>query len=127
MERARGSAMANSLSEHVYYSITENIYYSQLSAAYFCSLNLSVFTSYSTKIDLGLSPNVLSPCCLLLPPTCLLVTANEARSYLASTIARNELAAPILCLLITVTGWCGIKRPIHCSHFLIYCASQSQF
>jgi hypothetical protein len=29
---------------------------------------------------------VLSPCALPLPPTCLLVTANEARSYFASTI-----------------------------------------
>jgi hypothetical protein len=39
---------------------------------------------------------VLSPCGLPLPPTCLLVTVNEARSYFASTILRVPHAALIL-------------------------------
>jgi hypothetical protein len=25
-------------------------------------------------------------------------------------------------LVVTVTGWCLTKSPIHCDHFLIYCA-----
>jgi hypothetical protein len=30
-------------------------------------------------------------------------------------------------LLVTVVGWYRTKRPMHCDHFLIYCASPSQF
>jgi cytochrome c biogenesis protein CcdA len=33
---------------------------------------------------------VLSPCCLPLPPTYLLLTVNEARSYFVSTIRGYE-------------------------------------
>jgi hypothetical protein len=68
------------------YSITENIYYSQLSSVAILLQPEPVFTSYSTRKDWVLSPNELSPCGLPLPPTCLLVTANEARSYFESTI-----------------------------------------
>jgi hypothetical protein len=47
MERARGSAMANSLSM---YSITENIYYAQLSSvAILLQPEPNCFTSYSTR------------------------------------------------------------------------------
>jgi hypothetical protein len=82
-ERARGSAIVNSLSM---YSITENIYYSQLSSVAILPQPELVFTSYSTRKDWVLYPNVLSPCGLTLTPTCLLITVNEARSYFASTI-----------------------------------------
>jgi hypothetical protein len=75
--------MAKSLSM---YSITENIYYSQLSSVAILLQPETVFTSYSTRKYWVFCPYVLSPCGLPLPPTCLLVTANEARSYFASTI-----------------------------------------
>jgi hypothetical protein len=68
------------------YSITENIYCSQLSSVTVLLQPEPVFKSYSTRKDWVLSPNGLSPCGLPLPPTCLLVTANEARSYFASTL-----------------------------------------
>jgi hypothetical protein len=68
------------------YNITENIYYSQLSSVAILQQPEPVFTSYSTRKDWVLSPNVLSPFGLPLPPTCLLLTANEARSYFSSTI-----------------------------------------
>jgi hypothetical protein len=70
------------------YSITENIYYSQLSSVAILLQTKHVFTSYNTVQgnNCVLSPYVLSPCALPLPPTCLLVTANEALSYFASTI-----------------------------------------
>jgi hypothetical protein len=78
--------MAKCLSEHVDYSITENIYYSQLSSVAI----LLQLEPFSLRIVQGkdwvLYPHVLSPCGLPLPPTCLLVTVNEARSYFASTI-----------------------------------------
>jgi hypothetical protein len=93
--------MANSLPEHVY--INENIYYYSHSCPplrYFCSLNLTVFTTYSTREDWVLSPNVLSPCGLSLPPTCLLVTANEAGSYFSSTVYSYSFDAVLLQILI---------------------------
>jgi hypothetical protein len=75
--------MAKSLSM---YSITENIYYSQLSSvAILLQPERNCFTSYNTKKGLG----SLSLCAIALlssPPTCLLVTVNEARSYVASAI-----------------------------------------
>jgi hypothetical protein len=75
--------MANSLSM---YSITENIYYSQLSSVALFLQPEPVFISYSTSKGLG----SLSSCDIALrsslPPTCLLVTVNEARSCFASTI-----------------------------------------
>jgi hypothetical protein len=77
-----GSAIVNSLSM---YSITENIYYSQLSSVEILLQPEPVFTSYSTRKDWVVS-HVLSPCGLPLPPTCLLVTVNEARSYFVPTV-----------------------------------------
>jgi hypothetical protein len=75
--------MANSLSM---YSITENIYYSQLSSVAILLQPEPV----SHRIVQGnfwvLSPHVQSPCGLPLPPNCLLVAVNEARSYFAYTI-----------------------------------------
>jgi hypothetical protein len=66
------------------YSITENIYCSQLS-----SLALLLQPEpVSRRIIQGKycvpSRYVLSPCGFPLPPTCLLVTVNEARSYFAT-------------------------------------------
>jgi hypothetical protein len=73
--------MANSLSM---YSITENIYYSQLSSvAILLQPEPNCFTSYN---DCVLSPSVLSSFGLPLPPTCLVLTVSEARSYFTSTI-----------------------------------------
>jgi hypothetical protein len=69
------------------YSITENITtYSCPPLRYFCSLNLNVSHRIIQGKNCVLSPSVLSSCGLPLPPTCLLLTANEARSYFASTI-----------------------------------------
>jgi hypothetical protein len=73
------------------YSITENIYYYQLS----CVVLLMQPEPVSHRIIQGkdwvLSPYVLSSCGLPLPPTCLLLTVNKARSYFASII--NEMGS----------------------------------
>jgi hypothetical protein len=78
--------MANSLSM---YGITENIYCSQLSSvAILLQTEPNCFTSYNTRKGLGSrSLCAISSCGLSLPPTCLLVTVNEARSYFASTVS----------------------------------------
>jgi hypothetical protein len=92
MERVRGEARLSTVCLSMY-SITENIYCSQLSSvAIFLQPEPNCFTSYSTRKDWVLSSNVLSPCGLPLPPTCLLVTANEARSYFASTNVTRHCA-----------------------------------
>jgi hypothetical protein len=87
------------------YSITENIYYSQLSSvAILLQPETNCFTSYNTRKALcSLSLSVLSSCGLPLPPTCLLLTANEARSYFASTI------------LVEARAFCGTTTFISCS------------
>jgi hypothetical protein len=77
-----GSAMANCQSM---YSITENIYYSQLSSVAILLQPEPVSHRKIQRKDCVLSPYVLSSCGLPLPPTCLLLTVNEARSYFAST------------------------------------------
>jgi hypothetical protein len=68
------------------YSITENIYYSQLSSVAILLQPEPV----SHRIIKGkycvLSPHVLYSFGLPLPPTCLVLTVSEARSYFASTI-----------------------------------------
>jgi hypothetical protein len=53
---------------------------------YFCSLNLTVSHRIIQGKDWVLSPYVLSSYGLPLHPTCLVLTASEARSYFASTI-----------------------------------------
>jgi hypothetical protein len=68
------------------YSITENIYYSQLSSVALLLQPEPVSHRVIQGKDWVLSPYVISTCGLPLPPTCLLVTATEARSYFASTI-----------------------------------------
>jgi hypothetical protein len=69
------------------YSITENIYYSQLpSVAILLQPDLTVSHRIIQGNDCVSSPSVLSSFGLPLPPTCLLLTASEARSYFASTI-----------------------------------------
>jgi hypothetical protein len=75
--------MANSLSM---YSITENIYYSCPPLRFFCSLNLTVSHRIIQGKDWVLSLYALSTCGLPLPPTCLLVTVNEARSFFSSAV-----------------------------------------
>jgi hypothetical protein len=73
------------------YSITENIYYSQLSSvAIRLQTEPNSFVSYSTRKGLC-SPSVLSSFGLPLPPTCLLLTVSEARSYFASAVLRYLL------------------------------------
>jgi hypothetical protein len=72
------------------YSITENIYYSQLSSVAILLQSEPVSHRVIQGKDWLLSPYVLSSCGLPLPPTCILVTDNEARSYFVSTIlAKN--------------------------------------
>jgi hypothetical protein len=71
------------------YNITENIYYSQPSSVAILLLPEPVSHHINTRkgsCSVYLSLSVLSSCRLPLPPNCLLVTANEARSYFASTI-----------------------------------------
>jgi hypothetical protein len=68
------------------YSITENIYYSQLSSVALLLQPEPVSHRIIQGKDWVLSSYVLSSCGLPLPPTCLLVTVIEARSYFASTI-----------------------------------------
>jgi hypothetical protein len=91
MERARGKHDGEVCLST--YSITENI--KTLTAhncpplRYFCSLNVTVSHCILKWNYFDLSPHVLSPCSLPLPPTCLLATVNEARSYFAPTIRRG--------------------------------------
>jgi hypothetical protein len=68
------------------YSITENIYYSQLSSVAILLQPEPVSHRIIQGKDCVLSLYVLSSCGLSLPPTCLLVTVNEARSYFASAV-----------------------------------------
>jgi hypothetical protein len=68
------------------YSITENIYYSQLSSVAILLQPEPASHRIIPGKDWVLSPYVLSSCGLSLPPTCLLLTVNEARSYFASTV-----------------------------------------
>jgi hypothetical protein len=85
MEKARGKQDGEECLSM--YSITENIYYSQLSSV--AILLQPEPEPHHIGLIQGkewvLSPCVLSFCGLPLPPTCLLVTVNEARSYFAST------------------------------------------
>jgi hypothetical protein len=74
------------------YSITENIYCSQLSSVAILLRPELVSHRKIQRKDCVLSPSVLSSCGLPLPPTCLLLTANEARSYFASAILRVKTA-----------------------------------
>jgi hypothetical protein len=97
--------MANSLSM---YSITENIYCSQLSSVAILLQPEPISCRIIKGNDCVLSPHVLSSCGLPLPPTCLLVTVNEARSYFASTIPR----APVGRLRVLTYPTC---RRVDCS------------
>jgi hypothetical protein len=84
MERARGERDCQQ-SEHV------NIYYSQLSSVAIILQPEPV----SRRIIQGnycvFSPSMLSSFGLPLPPTCLVLTVSEARSYFACTITTNFL------------------------------------
>jgi hypothetical protein len=75
--------------------------------------------------DCVLSPCVLSSCGLPLPPTCLLVTVNEARSYFASTIrgavkneARDNFKCYIeSCAILTLSDCTNLYSPRVCDLF----------
>jgi hypothetical protein len=121
--KARGNAMANSLSM---YSVTENIYYSQLSSVGLLLQPEPLSHRIVQGKDWVLSPHALSPCGLPLPPTCLLVTVNEARWYFASTIhgarcsSRSETACwchrqavcPSTLLVLLVESQCVVFNPL---------------
>jgi hypothetical protein len=79
------------------YSITKNIYYSQLSSVAILLQPEPVSHRIVQGNDCVLSPSVLSSCGLPLPPTCLLVTVIEARSYFASTILQWTLSHRWFC------------------------------
>jgi hypothetical protein len=92
MERARGKHDGEVCPSM--YSITENIYYSQLSSVAIVLQPEPVSHRIIQGKDWVVSPYMLSSCGLPLPPTCLLLTVNEARSYFASTI--HTTFAPLL-------------------------------
>jgi hypothetical protein len=77
------SAIVNSLSM---YSITENIYCSQLSSVAILLQPEPVSHPIIQGNNCVFSPSVLSSFGLPLPPTCLVLTVSEARSYFVSTI-----------------------------------------
>jgi hypothetical protein len=85
--------MANSLNM---YSITENIYCPQLSSVAILLQPVPVSHRIIQGKDWVLSPYVLSSFGLPLPPTCLLLTVNEAHSYFASTIRARRSRDPRL-------------------------------
>jgi hypothetical protein len=68
------------------YSITENIYCSQLSSVVILLQPEPVSHSIIQGKDWVFTPSVISSFGLPLPPTCLVLTVKEARSYFASTL-----------------------------------------
>jgi hypothetical protein len=88
MERVRGE---RDCQQSVMYGITENIYYSQLSSVAILLQPEPVSHRIIQGNDCVFSPSVLSYCGLPLPPTCLLLTVCEARSYFASIISDRGL------------------------------------
>jgi hypothetical protein len=86
MERVRGER--DGQQSDSMYSITENIYYSQLSSVAILLQPEPVSHRIIQGKHCVLSLSVLSSRCLPLPPACLLLTANEARSYFASTVLK---------------------------------------
>jgi hypothetical protein len=67
-------------------SITESIYYTQLSSVAILLQPEPVSHRIIQENDCVFPPCVLSSFGLPLPPTCLVLTVSEARSYFASTI-----------------------------------------
>jgi hypothetical protein len=85
MERARGERDGEVCLS--VYSITENIYYSQLSSVailfYPEAVSYRIIQGKDCVLSLPLCYRLaVSP----LPPTCILLTVNEARNYFASNI-----------------------------------------
>jgi hypothetical protein len=77
----------------------------------YCSQN-TTFTWYSTRK----SSDSLSPCAIALrsfPPTCILVTVNEARSYFASTVHQRLNTTPQIKLQRgdVFASWRPLHRP----------------
>jgi hypothetical protein len=85
MERVRGEHDCQTVCLSMY-SVTENIYYSQLSSVEILLQPEPVSHRIIQGKDCVFSPSVLSSCVLPLPPTCLVLTVSEARSYFASAI-----------------------------------------
>jgi hypothetical protein len=98
------------------YSITENIYYSQLSFVAILLQPEPVSHRTMQGKDWVLSPYVLSSWGSLLPPTCLLVTVNEARSYFASTITA-ETERKDICASLTVK--CTEETGCYCPNSIL--------
>jgi hypothetical protein len=88
MERARGERWWPTVCLSMY-SITENIYCSRLSSVAILLQPEPVSYRIIQVKDCVLSPSVLSSYGLPLPPTCLLLAVNEARSYFASDVVTS--------------------------------------
>jgi hypothetical protein len=84
MERARGERDCQVCLSM--YSLTEHIYYSQLSSVAILLQPEPVSHRKIQGNDCVFSPSVLSPFGLPIPPTCLVLTVREARSYFACTM-----------------------------------------
>jgi hypothetical protein len=115
------------------YSITENIYYSQLSSVAILLQPQPVSHRIIQENDSVFSPYLLSSFGLPLPPTCLVLTVSEARSYYASTIRFNTLLNPVTsefmahalfpckvmfnrtCLVLRVDGTLLVRRKSNCN------------
>jgi hypothetical protein len=80
------------------YSITEDIYYSQLSSVAILLQPEPVSRRMVQGKDWVVSPYVLSSFGLPFPPTCLLVTANEAGSYFAYNTLPRFLSVFVHCV-----------------------------
>jgi hypothetical protein len=44
-----------------------------------------------------------------------------------SVISCKAVGCECVELLVTVSGWYRKKRPMHCGHFLLFCAPSSEF
>jgi hypothetical protein len=77
------------------YIITENIYYSQMSSVAILLQTEPVSHRIIQGNDCVFSPSVLASFGLPLPPTCLVLTVSEARSYFASAIRFSTLLNPV--------------------------------
>jgi hypothetical protein len=95
------------------YSITENIYYSQLSSVAILLQPELISHRIIQGKDCVLSPYVLSSCGL--PPTCLLVTVNVARSYFASTMLMCSTTRGVYTQRDAYTVACICRMTSYCS------------
>jgi hypothetical protein len=97
------------------YSITENIYCSQLSSVAILLQPEPVSHSIIQGKDCVFSTSVLLSFGLPLPPTSLVLTASEARSYFASTITshlKRNLNKTVVSSAVqqTISDWYFIRK-----------------